>query len=226
MRFAISPVHLSKVRRLPRKSEARSHEVLHLSCKIILANLKTWCAKMQPIWGNQRPDLLTSLWWTCLLYCVCHATCIFADPLQMSHACHCFWNCYKDFHVLLILSKVLNPVHLPRKTTASERPKVPRTRQFLTLLRLRNVIRATTAFTSCDISTSESVRRMVCFAHFDFETCFAPQRLALFWHLNFQKCSENGVLCTLWLWHVFRATTARNFSSLIWPDGSAPAPPL
>ena len=40
MRFAISPLHLSKVLRLPRKSEARSYEVLHLSCKIILANLK------------------------------------------------------------------------------------------------------------------------------------------------------------------------------------------
>ena len=37
MRFAIFPVHLSKVLRLPRKSEARSYEVLllHLSRKII-----------------------------------------------------------------------------------------------------------------------------------------------------------------------------------------------
>ena len=40
MRFAIFPVHLSKVLRLPRKSDARSYEVLHLSRKIISANLK------------------------------------------------------------------------------------------------------------------------------------------------------------------------------------------
>ena len=29
--------------------------------KIILANLQIWCSKMQPLSGNQRPDLLTSL---------------------------------------------------------------------------------------------------------------------------------------------------------------------
>ena len=38
-RFAIFPVHLSKVLRLPRKIDARSYEVLHLPRKIILANL-------------------------------------------------------------------------------------------------------------------------------------------------------------------------------------------
>jgi len=40
MRFPIFPLHLSKVLRLPQKSEARSYEVLHLSRKIFLANLK------------------------------------------------------------------------------------------------------------------------------------------------------------------------------------------
>jgi len=40
MRFAIFALHLSKVLRLPRKSDARSYEVLHLSRKIISANLK------------------------------------------------------------------------------------------------------------------------------------------------------------------------------------------
>ena len=48
MRFAICPVHLSKLLRLPRKSDARSYEVLHLSRKIISANLKIWGSKMQP----------------------------------------------------------------------------------------------------------------------------------------------------------------------------------
>ena len=53
--------------------------------------------------------------------------------------------------------------------------------------------------------------------------CFAPQRRALFRHLNCQKWSENGVFCTFSLRNVLRATTACNFSSLVWPAGSAPA---
>ena len=88
---------------------------------------------------------------------------------------------------------------------------------------LRNVLRATTA---CTFSTSQlpkSGPELVCFVHFDSEMCFAPQRRALFRHLNFQKWSEPGVFCTFWLRNVFRATTACNFSSLIWPAGSAPA---
>jgi len=39
MRFAIFPLHLSKALRLPRKSDARSYEVLHLSRKIIFPKL-------------------------------------------------------------------------------------------------------------------------------------------------------------------------------------------
>ena len=61
MRLAVFPLHLSKVLRLPRKSDAMSYEVLHLSRKIISANLKIWCSKVQPFSGNQRPDLLTAL---------------------------------------------------------------------------------------------------------------------------------------------------------------------
>ena len=58
---------------------------------------------------------------------------------------------------------------------------------------------------------------------FDLEMCFAPQRHALFWHLNCQKWSEHGVLCTCSLAHELRAAAACNFSSIIWPDFSAPA---
>ena len=74
-----------------------------------------------------------------------------------------------------------------------------------------------------DISTSKSGPRPSVFNTFDFEMCFAPQRRALFWRLNFQKWSEPEVFCTFWLGNVLRATTACNFSSLIWPAGSAPA---
>ena len=74
-----------------------------------------------------------------------------------------------------------------------------------------------------DISTSKSGPNLVCFVHFDLEMCFAPRRRALFRHLNFQKWSDTEVFCTCSLRNVLRATTACNFSSLIWPAGSAPA---
>ena len=97
MRLAICPFHLSKVLPVPRKSDAKSYEVLHLSRKIILANLTIWCSKMQPLSGNQRTDLLSCLTHVSLVLRLpcCHAKCIFADPLQMSHARQRFWNCYK-----------------------------------------------------------------------------------------------------------------------------------
>ena len=53
--------------------------------------------------------------------------------------------------------------------------------------------------------------------------CFASQRRALFRHLNFQKWREHVVFLTFWLRNKLHTTTARNFSSLIWPAGSAPA---
>ena len=43
--------------------------------------------------------------------------------------------------------------------------------------------------------------------------CFAPQRRALFQHLNLQKWREHVVICTFWLGHVLRATTACTFST-------------
>ena len=100
MRFTIFPVHLSNVLRLPRKIDARSYEVLHLLRKIILANLHIWYSKMQPLSGNQRPDLLTSLMNMSFVLRL-PRKCIFADPLQMSHACHHFWktkpSCFGHF---------------------------------------------------------------------------------------------------------------------------------
>ena len=74
-----------------------------------------------------------------------------------------------------------------------------------------------------DIATSKSGPKLVCFVHFDLEMCFAPQRRALFRHLNFQKRSDPEVFCIFWLGNLLRATTACNFSSFIWPAGSAPA---
>ena len=73
------------------------------------------------------------------------------------------------------------------------------------------------------IWTSKSGPGPSAFKTFDLEMCFVPQRCALFPYLNFQMCSEHEVFCAVWLRNVLCATTACNFSPLIWPDGSAPA---
>ena len=58
MRFVILPAYVSKVLRLPGEIDAKSFEVLHLSRKIILANLQICCSKMQPL--SQEISALTS----------------------------------------------------------------------------------------------------------------------------------------------------------------------
>ena len=118
-------LHLPQVLRLPHKSEVRSYEVLHLSPKIILADLKIWCSKMQPFSGNQRPDLLTSLMEMSL---------VLRLPRDM-HLCRsssnvpplpAFLKLLQNPDFLLTLGKVQNPLRLPRKMTV-QRPKVVRT---------------------------------------------------------------------------------------------------
>ena len=219
--FAIFPVHLSKLLRLPRKSDARWYDLLHLSRNIFWANLKIWCSKMQPLSGNQRPDLLTALMNMSL----------FADPLQMSHAYHRFWKCYKTLTFWSLLTRCTTPCACHAKRHLNVQKWCEHV-VFLTFW-LRNVLRATAACTfstsqfpkvvrewcvfyiltsKCasrhngvhffDISTSKSGPRMVCFAHFGFEMCFAPQQRALFRHLNFQKCCED-------LWSVLSILTCK-----------------
>ena len=74
-----------------------------------------------------------------------------------------------------------------------------------------------------DISTSKSGPNMPCLYLLHLQMCFVPQQRALFRHRNFQKWSEREVFLAFSLANVLRATTACNFSSLIWPDGSATA---
>ena len=114
-----------------------------------------------------------------------------------------------------------------RATTActfstSQRPKVVREWCVLYILTSKYASRHNGVH-FFHISTSKSRPKVTCFATFDFKMCFAPQRRALFPHLNFQKWSENGVFWHFLLQNVLRATTACNFSCLIWPATSAPA---
>ena len=112
--------------------------------------------------------------WTCLLYCACHSKCIFADPLQMSHACHRFWKCHKNLTFCSLLTRCTIPCacHAKRELNVQKWS----VRGVLCTFWLRNALHATMA---CTFSTSQ-LPSMVCFVHFDFEMCFAPQRRAIF----------------------------------------------
>ena len=144
---------------------------------------------MQPLSGNERPDLLTSLM---------NMSFVLPLPRKM-HLCRSsskvprlpsFLEMLQNPHVLFTFDKIDNPLHLPRRTT-SERPKVARTCGVFNILTSKCASRHNGVH-FFDISTSKSGRTLVCFAHFDLEMCFAPQRRALFRHLNFQKWSDAG----------------------------------
>ena len=150
MRFAIFPVHLSKVLRLPRRIDARSYEVLHLSRKIILANLHIWYSKMQPKSAPWPPNISHE-----------HVFC--TAPATKMHLCRSSSNvpCLPSFlemlqnpHVLVTFDKVHNALRLPCETT-SEPPKMVRTWCVLCILTWKCASRHNGVH-FFDISTSKS----------------------------------------------------------------------
>ena len=106
--------------------------------------------------------------------------------------------------------------------STSQLPKVVRTWCVLYIF-TGNVLRATTA---CTFSTSQlpKVVQTWCVLYILTWKCASRHNgVHFFQHLNFQKWSEHGVFCTFWLGNALRATTACNFSFLIWPAGSVTA---
>ena len=216
MRFAIFPFHLSKVLRLPGKSGAKSHEVLHLSRKIILANLKIGCSKMQPLSGNQRPDPLTSLIKknvSCTAPATRNGLCRSSSNIPRPLS---FWTCYKTLtfdHLWQSSAESFTPAPQKRcfnvqkwrehvvfwhfdfglcftpQGRALFQHLVVRDSQFLTLWTLKCASRQDGVH-FFNISTSKSGPRQSVFNTLDFEMCFTPGQRALSQHLNFQKWSE------------------------------------
>ena len=128
---------------------------------------------MQPLSGNQRPDLLTSLM---------NMSFVLRLPRKM-HLCRSSSNvpCLPSFlemlqnpHVLLTFEEVHNPLRLPHETT-----KVVRTPSAFNILTSKCASRHNGVH-FFDISTAKSGPHLVCFAHFDLQMCFAPQRRAIF----------------------------------------------
>ena len=197
MRFAIFPLHLPKVLRLPRKSDARWCEVLHLPRKIILANLKIWCSKMQPLSGNQRPDLLTAL-----MNMSCTAPATRNASLHILFKCPTpaivFGNATKPslFAHFSQGAQSLAPATQKHAKTTSEPSKWSEHVVLLAFWTWKCASRRNGVH-FFDMSTSQTGPSMVCFVHFDLATCFAPQRRALFRHLNFQTWSEKHSVARL-----------------------------
>ena len=175
---------------------------------------QTWRSDAPKCNPSQEISALTSeqLRWKCLLYCACHGKCIFADPLQMSHTCHRFWQCYKTLMSCSLLGRCTIPCACHAKRALNV--QTWSVCGVFCAFWLRNVLRATLACSfstsqllkvlrswcvlyiltsKCasrhngvhflDISTSKSGPTLVCFVHFDLEMCFPPQRRALF-HLS------------------------------------------
>ena len=218
MCFAIFPVHLSKLLHLPRKSDARSYEVLHLSRKIIDLML-------QPLSGNHHPDFLTvkQLRWD--VSCTAPATenaslqIIFACPTpaivfglatKTSRFAH-FWqgaqslapaNAKRDLNVQkwsvhgVICTFWLENVL--RATTActfstSQLPKVLRTWDVFSLA---NVLRATTV---CTFSTSQlpKVVRAWCALYISTSTCASRHNGVHFFDISTSKVVRSW--CALYI---------------------------
>ena len=171
---------------------------------------------MQPLSGNQRPDLLTALMKMSLV-------------LRLPRKMHLCRSCS-------------NVPQLPSFLEMLQNHQPPRFAHFWP------GAQSLAPATRNDIWTSKNAPNPAVFCTFDFKVVFAPctfstsQLLkmlrswgvlhmftwkcasrALFRHRNFQKWSEHVVFCKLGLGNVLLATTACNFSSLIWPAGSAPA---
>ena len=122
---------------------------------------------MQPLSGNQRPDLLTALM---------NMSLVLRLPWKM-HLCRSsshvprlpsFWKCYKTLTFCSLFDKVHNPMRLPRETT-SERSKMVRACSVFNMFTSKCASRPNGVH-FFDISTSKSGLDLACFVHFDFET--------------------------------------------------------
>ena len=275
---------LSKLQSLPRTSDARSYEVLHLSRKIISANLKIWGSKMQPLSGNQRPDLRTALMNMSLVprlprkIHLCRSSSnaprlpsfldmlytkpsrfarFWQGPQSLAPATrNDIWTSKSGASMWCFYHFDFETRCAPQRRTLFRHLNFQKWSEPVFFLHFEwKCASRHNGVHFFDIATSKSGRNVRCFVHFDLEMCFAPLRRALFRHLNFQKWSEPGLFCTFWvemcfapqrralfrhrnfqkrserevfcafwLGNVLRATTACNFSSLIWPAGSAPLP--
>ena len=160
---------------LATNNEATPYEVLHLSRKIILANLKIWRGKVQTFSGNQRQDRRA---------CLSHVSIVLRVPRE-THLCRSFSRCTATKPGR---SAQFDKIHRAcHKKMPLERQQVFRM-WFLTskcASRHKSV-----RFSSTSQLPEVFFPTLRCFVHFDFEICFATVACT-FRQLSFQKCFEN-----------------------------------
>ena len=157
--------------------------MLHLSRQIILANLKIGCSEMQPLSGNQRPDLRTALMNMSLVLRLPQKMDLCRSSSNVPRL-QLFLEMLQNPHVLLTFDTVHDPLCLPGKTTL-QRPKVARTCGVLYILTSRRASRHN-GVRFFNISTSKNAP---IFYTFDFDMCFVP----VFQHRNFQQGFETVI---------------------------------
>ena len=128
----------------------------------------------------------------------------------MSHACHRFWTCYKTLTFCSLLTRCTIPCACHAKRHFEVQKKAPTCGAF-------------------NILTSKGASRYngVHFVDIALRKCASRHNGVHFLDSSTSKSARNvrciEVLLAFSLANVLRATTACNFSSLIWPAGSAPA---
>ena len=165
------------------KIDARSYEVLHLSRKVILASLKIWYSKMQPLSGKQCPDLLTSLMTMSL--CTPPAT-RNASLTSKSGPSPSVFNTF-DFEMCFAPQR--------RAACTFSTSQLPKSSEAGVLC--KNSCHNGVHF--FNISTSKSSPTLACFVHFDFQMCFAPQQRALFHTFSTSQRLKVRFWCVLYL---------------------------
>ena len=150
---------LSKVPRLPRKNNARSHEVLHLSRAIIQGNLKIWFYKMQPLSGNLFPDLRPYMMKMSLTLPLPHKVHLCRGSSNVPRV-PLFLNMLQNPRVKFALAKVQNSLAPARKNDAAT-SKMVRT-WFVFTFCLPNVLRITTACTYSTFGPQSAPINMWC----------------------------------------------------------------
>ena len=172
-------------------------------------NLKIWCSKMQPLSGNQRPDLLTALMNISLVLRLPREIDLCRSSSNVPRL-PLFLEMLQNPHVLLTFNTVHNPLRLPRETTLQS-PKVARACCAFNIVILASKCAShhnnmhffdiTTSKSGLnmhilDISISKSGPSMVCFVHschngvhfFDISISKSGPELQCFVQIDLEMC--------------------------------------
>ena len=156
---------------------------------------------MQPLSGNQRPDLLTALMNMSLVLHLprkMHLCRPSSNVQRLPSFLEMPWKCYKTLTFCTLLTRCAIPCACHAKTT-SER-QLLRSDVVLLTFWLRNVLRATAACTFSTFATSKSGPEAAVFCTFWLRHVLRATTACTFWTSATSKSGpEHGVFCTFWL---------------------------